>query len=136
MRLGFFYYNKMTNEEAKQQAIKNAYGEYWEQIKSQVDENGFIDTFKLPPKLFDEVNCKSINFRPKILDGLNNNNGWIRIENEFFWRKNNEILMFYDSISKKTIIDKKYKLCEFQDKEYRKRFTHYKIIEIPKPPIY
>ena len=31
----------MTNSEAKQEAIKNAYSEYWEKIKDYVDENGW-----------------------------------------------------------------------------------------------
>ena len=127
----------MTNEEAKQQAIKNAYGEYWDEVKNQVDENGFIEIFKLPPILFDTVmNEGSSKWRPKSLQGIDNNNGWIRIESDNDLPK--------DDIDCHFIVGK---LCYngLWDNQLKYFYcgrnkiigvTYYKIIEIPKPPIY
>ena len=36
----------MTNSEAKQEAIKNAYGEFWETVKDYVDGNGWCSARK------------------------------------------------------------------------------------------
>jgi len=74
----------MTNEQAKQEAIKKAYGEEFNSLKP--DCLGRIDFFK-----FREIkNYKLINpiqldaegkyWCPFILKGIKNNNGWIRIE--------------------------------------------------------
>jgi hypothetical protein len=78
----------MTNEESKQQAIKNAYGEYWELVKNHVDSNGFLkygdirnETIGLKDS---EIEITDYNFnidfevwRPKQLQGIESNNGWI-----------------------------------------------------------
>lgn len=75
----------------KQDAIKNAYGEYWEQVKSHVSENGWINT-KILDLSKTEISYQQaknrLNFkvefehRPSSLQGIEDNNGWIRIESE------------------------------------------------------
>ena len=78
---------------AKEQKIKEAYGEYWGIVKDFVDENGWIgfhykDTgFEGGVEPFGEYETNDINdvrfdWRPKSLQGIENNNGWIRIESE------------------------------------------------------
>ena len=72
----------MTNEKLKQESIKNAYGEYWEQCK--IDENGWCDyddwlNFIGQSIYYDLFDWK---MRPKSLFGIDNNNGWIRIEED------------------------------------------------------
>jgi len=92
----------MTNQEAKQDAIKKAYGDKWELVKDHArDFDGSVLTF---PFLMDEgheddgffynqlgFNRNELNtyiggdmepsrWRPLILDDIEDNNGWIRIE--------------------------------------------------------
>ena len=66
----------------KEQAIKNAYGEYWEAVKDYVDENGWIgfdEWFKFVGHKID-YDCKPNQIyychRPKSLKGIEDNNGW------------------------------------------------------------
>lgn len=134
----------MINEKAKQQAIINAYGEYWDEVKSQVDENGFIDIFKLPPILFDSViNDGSSKWRPKSLTGIENNNGWIKIESENDLPKepygkyevysNNPI---FSQIPKIQGIDDFWQNDENKKQDWMNSYTYYKPIILSKPPIY
>lgn len=67
----------MTNLEAKQEAIKKAYGEYWEQVKDYVNENGWCDVSKyskikdIEPEFSDIENKIGVfNMRPKSLQGI------------------------------------------------------------------
>ena len=140
----------MTNLEAKQEAIKNAYGEHWEYLKNFINEDGvFIgDTDMISDKLFGEWafigSAKDINSeklisgsRPKSLQGIENNNGWIKIENEDDLPKND--MYVHIIFNKKANIAF---LCngEFYNlnkvKYYKEGVTHYQPIEKPKLPIY
>ena len=109
----------------KEEVIKEAYGKYWEQVKGFVDENGRFLKY----------------FRPISLDGIENNNGWIKIESE-------------EDLPKKTIYYNVLRNRMFQNARYagnnrwftqgrdypltteKSEITHYRIIEIPEPPIY
>jgi len=80
----------------KQQFIANAYGEYWEQVKDYVDENGWLkatcnfDTeyYKLVLSIRLNIECEFTEnswyeyIRPKSLQGIETNNNWISIESE------------------------------------------------------
>lgn len=76
----------MTNEQAKREAIKKAYGKYpfAQRAISLMYENGYIEHYytdnemNLYSDLF-EVNGYG-RFRLKELSSIENNNGWIRIE--------------------------------------------------------
>ena len=129
----------MTNLEAKQEAIKKAYGEYWENVKDYVDENGWIyfvrsNGFRLDGKIPQEVDSYNGKFRPKSLQGIENNNGWIKIEskddlpkeegNYFIVRSNNEVGTSYFIPNN-----------DFSAIDWR-NITHYQPIEKPKLPIY
>lgn len=82
----------MNNLEAKQEAIKKAYGEYWENVKDYVDGNGWIKCkdihyHKDLGLMRDQIhyidngkewdNFEIISWRIPILQGIENNNGWI-----------------------------------------------------------
>lgn len=80
----------MTNEQAKQEAVKMAYGEWFE--KAHPDENGWIRNFTgtnaevlnlacFNDHLFEmrSQNFKTF-FRLKTLKGIEDNNGWVKIE--------------------------------------------------------
>lgn len=74
----------------KQKKIKEAYSEYWGTVKDYVDENGYCNKRDL--FMSKNIKCENIdlNFthhtdftmRPKSLQGIENNNGWIKIESE------------------------------------------------------
>jgi len=135
----------------KEEKIQEAYGEYFD--KCNPDENGWskyqlnenqelISGFNINSIL----NCDFNNFRqdnakliycvrPILLQGIENNNGWIKIESEDDLPKNendnmnwaaNENGMFDFVISSFEVIAKwKNRTC-----------THYQPIIKPQPPIY
>lgn len=69
-------------ESKKQQAIIAAYGEHWETVKQNVDENGFLEHPKGGEVTFDpfigfmEEHPSKDAFRPVSLSRIENNNGW------------------------------------------------------------
>ncbi len=131
-------------EASKQKAIELAYGEHWEVVKEFVDNNG---KFK-----HDDFDCmadeKKNNWeyvgnqmwRPKSLQGIETNNGWIKIESEAdlpkdviaCWVKTKEYIVntpvLYDVYNKKFTDGKVEQIYTF--------FTHYQPIQEPQPPIY
>jgi len=79
-------------------------------------------------------------FRPKSLNGIENNNGWIKIESESDLPKGNGTFWILDKVlgvrsgewkQAPNEIEHK-KACEF----WIKRATHYQPIIKPQPPIY
>ena len=132
----------MNNLEAKQEAIKNAYGECWEKVKDYIDNDGYIDN-SIPKFTFGQVKNLDLEykndvlFRPKSLQGIENNNGWIKIESEkdlpkvsgLYFGKDYEFgtdMMYFDFETKK-----------WEDSNgYLQNVTHYQPIKKPKPPIY
>ena len=123
----------MTNLEAKQEAIKKAYGEYY----IHADINGWIKYGMYCPSDFgiedyDELDTIGI-WRCKSLKGIENNNGWTRIESEADLPKEGN----YFVVKNKTVIETSYFMPDndFSLIEWR-NITHYQPIEKPKPPIY
>ena len=140
----------------KQQAIQEAYGEHWETVKDYVDQNGwFIYDFYNKNKsnhyeiAFDIV-CENIDsigdfdlkhIRPKSLEGIETNKGWIKIESDEDLPKENnlECFLFRNGFIDKGVFDNETK--KFYDFEtgYNRRLryiTHYQPITKPKPPIF
>ena len=129
----------MKTLKAKQEAIKKAYGEYWENVKDYVDNDGWIDN-SIPKFTFGQLKNLDLEykndvfFRPKSLQGIENNKGWIRIEskddlpkeegNYFIVRNNNEVGASY------FIPNNDFSAIDWRD------ITHYQPIEKPKLPIY
>lgn len=131
----------------KEQLIKEAYGEYFDKIKDYVDENGLLDkqVFSNHKGISYEDISNKIYFihygnfcRPKSLQGIEDNNGWIRIfskcdlpaTNKKSINENNH----YHVIMKKdnSLFNESLKLNElhsFYDKNW---ITHYRLIEKPK----
>jgi len=69
--------------------IKKAYGEYWDLVEPYVDYDGWIDIdnlsyLSIPFKYrTSDLETKDSQYwRPKSLQGIENNNGWIKIESE------------------------------------------------------
>lgn len=70
----------------KQEAIKKAYGEHWETVKDYVNENGYINR-DLYREIYGNLKSAGRNVvdmlaRPKSLQGIEYNNGWIKIEKD------------------------------------------------------
>ena len=122
----------MTNLEAKQEAIKKAYGENY----IHADINGWIRFGMYVPTDLGIENYDEIDgfWRCKSLQGIENNKGWIRIEskddlpkeegNYFIVRSNNEVGTSY------FIPNNDFSVMDWRD------ITHYQPIEKPKLPIY
>jgi len=129
-------------ETSKQKAIREAYGKYWDEVKDFVTEDGWCKTRKRIN--YDEIikslsielyNESTYNWRPKSLQGIETNNGWIKIESEadlpseidYYWIKDKS-----GSIE----------ICKYYGKEdlaYRvwiTQFIHYHPIIKPQQPIY
>lgn len=70
----------MTNEQAKQEAIKKAYGNHYNIFKP--NENGIGSAIGgIDENKYETISNGYVNtYRPKVLRGIENNNGWIRIE--------------------------------------------------------
>ena len=124
----------------KQDAIKKAYGERWESVKDSVDNDGWVDVMALEyddaVEFFDakkyvepENNFSSLLMRPKSLKGIENNNGWIKLNGT-----PNEINFDGDVF----IINKHGDISINANGEYLELgyATHYQPIIKPQPPIY
>jgi len=131
----------------KQKAIKEAYGEYWEKVKNNVSNNGWIDTcfFSLRDSGIKYIQSKNYDglaliflHRPLLLEGIENNNGWIKIENNIV-----ENLIdgeTYHTYEKNVANQRKLVYSEkshgFLFMGFKQWCTHYQPIIKPQPPIY
>ena len=134
----------------KQKAIELAYGSKFSTVFPWVDENGkfnlrarklveiddLMKDFTKNDMIQELVNGQLETFiRPKSLQGIEDNNGWIKIESEdeieiekgFYWVNDFE---FGGDIA---YFDGKEFYCQDNVKQYP---THYQPIIKPKPPIY
>lgn len=119
----------MTNLEAKQEAIKKAYGEHYDNLKKYL--NGFmVDRVNYERETGNKLSdLKGIDFiheplvysYPDVVEGFQNNNGWIRIESE------SDLPNIYDKT--------KFELYTYKTNGV---ITHYQLkpIKMPKPPIF
>lgn len=130
--------------EAKEKAIREAYGEHWEIVKQQVDENGWLYHPRGGEVTFDpwigfmEEHPTDDAYRPKSLAGIENNRGWIRIESEadlpnedgWHWIKylGDEFVCFW--------ANHKYCFVDNDNSYFLKNVTHYQPIIKPLKPIY
>lgn len=140
--------------DAKREAIRNAYGEYWDKMSPELQEialssNGWIrmrDCIKELGEEFsvysDDLETESIEYavfkqRPISLQGIENNNGWIMIESEEDLPTENSGLYFvYDGkdvgIARMSTIMFR---CLTSNEAYSD-VTHYQPIVKPEKPIY
>lgn len=126
----------------KEEKIQEAWGEYWEQFSSGIkskalSNNGWLYYDDITDYRGTLVDCidteRDIDLcRPKSLQGIEDNNGWIKIESEDDLPKDSFNYWIYQSDGIITSIrhyveNKKY---------YKINATHYQPIEKPKPPVY
>lgn len=130
----------------KQEAIQRAWGENWEIVQDKCDDNGFVPfwTFLNPGKIHIDIRYvgRSKFIRPESLKGLNDNNGWTKIESENDLPKDNDAyFVAYSDGSVEHFLTgswiRTFKELESNPEYPPKRIlTHYQPIQKPKPPIY
>jgi len=133
----------MKREELKQEAIKKAYGEFYRACRP--DENGWTDVWE--SVLFDEldeskIEIQYLNFdtsntwRPKSISGIENNRGWIRIEEDLSNLPKEELDCFFikDNLMYQGVWDNQLK--GFYNGLQKIEATHYQPIIKPESPLY
>lgn len=130
----------------KKEKIQEAYGECYEEMKSWIDEKGWFNKNAFYQREFTFLKYKKIDLLfnhkgdfmiPKSIQGIENNNGWVKIESEDdlpndidgLW----EIVMNGKQRFIELLKDNKSRLYKDFVKD---GITHYKIIEKSKPPLY
>ncbi|MEG0929878.1 hypothetical protein [Algoriella sp.] len=119
----------------KEEKIKEAWGENWSKIskenqKKALKNNGFVSQY-YEDLLSKETICRKLfDVRPKSLQGIENNNGWIKgnepnVPNESYF-------VFAFGGIYETFYDEKLGWL-YVNREF---VTHFQPIEKPKPPIY
>ena len=136
----------MENITPKQQAIINAYGEYYDKVKDEMLETGFV-----PYRLMQHSNGITFEFkqhhivygnpepyvRPSSLRGIENNNRWIRIDSEDDLPKENIDCWFI--LGGETYLgyySKRKCFCHCGEDIPITDVPHYQPIKNPLPPIY
>ena len=132
--------NKNTDT-PKQKAIREAYGEYWGEIKDVINENGWFDTTKYSNgnilakiEIYLDLDYKSYHraiCRPKSLKGIEDNNGWIRINDD-----SDLPSVFYDDYWVINKAGKIFQVIYNNPQNWLDNITHYQLIIKPNPPIY
>lgn len=127
----------MTNEQAKQEAIKTAYEKCGYAEILPLNVNGWI---KVKPGQYDvpiferlKINSNTHSIRPKSLKYLDNNNGWIRIEPDGSnLPKKNDFVRWFNIEN-----NLKDDLVMGNSKDWFLRtFSHYKPIKEDPKPVY
>ena len=129
--------------EAKEQKIKEAYGEHWETVKDYVDKKGWLNkrVFQIKDISYEDLNmiCLHANGHclPDCLQGIETNNGWIRIESEADLPKENGLFFVMHKDNKTSPINEFFIVGDmYQENIWMQYFTHYQPITKPNPPIY
>jgi len=149
----------------KEEKIQESYGKYWYAVKDYVNENGWCNIRRGVnfDKIILEIPWQTrtgnqYNWRPKSLQGIENNKGWIKIESEDDLPKEKEFFRFipcnkFDEeftgwidkeLGEVLFIDFKYYDCKKDGKKFITesnawltcQITHYQQIQKPQPPIY
>lgn len=134
--------------ENKQKAIQEAYGEHWDLVCKIVDSdgwlfysNGHLKEYGVEPFGEYEEQNQGGNltlWRPKSLQGIENNNGWIKIESESDL-PSEKIKVWFFTFGEEKIGTFHPLLKEFRTESNIYNYgsvTHYQPIIKPKPPIY
>jgi hypothetical protein len=119
----------------KEGKIKEAYGEHWDLVKDYVERNGWITVsdllhLKLPIAKIIDCDIEDVRaYRPKSLRGIENNNGWTKIETkedlpEFGYY---EVVVRSNGILTRATLDEKTPLVYY---------SHYQTISELKPPLH
>lgn len=139
----------------KEVKIKEAYGENWDQVKQFADENGWIkdawiyhgvsngisyDGLILPLESsdvqFKQYNSSDSTWRLKILIGIENNNGWTKIENDSDLPDIHDVRMFMPCEFGKPRPDYSINAITIRNGFQSGVITHWRLIEMIPNPIF
>ena len=128
----------------KEEKIKEAWGLYFEHLgehakKHALENNGYCSAPSITLGLilrrhgeeWLETN-KDLKNRPKSLQGIEDNNGWIKVESEADLPKESYNYWVFQNDG----LIQSMKEYELNKKYYNIEATHYQPIQKPKPPIY
>src|SRR5690606_34580493 len=123
----------------KEEKIKEAWGELWHSFnesakKCALNKDGYVASILQNGlnKDFTEFNASLVAWRPKSLQGIEDNNGWIKVESEADLPKDSYNYWIFQNDG----LIQSMKEYELNKKYYNIRATHYQQIEKPKPPLY
>lgn len=128
----------------KEEKIKEAYGDNWELVKDKVNKDGWIKDREF---IFSDFVKGTVwqttdhddewydTRRPMQLKGIEDNNGWVKIESQLqlMELKFNVYYKLYDNKAKLEWIAKKPNTGIFPNHQY---ITHFKKVLEDNPPIY
>lgn len=136
----------------KEEKIQEAYGEYWEQLNPltkgrALSNNGWLHYDDITDNRGTLINCIDMEgdidyYRPKSLQGIEDNNGWVKIESENDLPKET---IECDFIFENDIYRGWYNMILFNGRLKPNSvvinfasdvITHYQPIVKPKPPVY
>ena len=125
----------------KQEKIKEAWGECWNKLPNEAQEkafknNGLVSQYLLT---IDKRERKLFEIRPKSLQGIEINNGWIKIESKDDLPKIDGHYCVVDKNETSTRIIRYTNdpyTNQMKNDRWMKYITHYQTIEVPSPPIY
>lgn len=122
----------------KEEKIKEAYGKYYPQLKDAIDENGWSSNWNhfasVETILFakEDIEKSKGKWRLKSLQGIEDNNGWVKIESEDdlpkesgdYYVIHSGSINYYPMAEKELFI------------KWIGVYSHYQPITKPQPPIY
>ncbi|MGV0964927.1 hypothetical protein [Empedobacter falsenii] len=126
---------------SKEEKIKEAWGEYWNKLPNEVQEkalknNGFVSQYFEDLLTIDKRERKLFEIRPKSLQGIETNNGWVKVESEDDLPKEEGFYLVFNKIHKAIEVD----YINYDNESHEERWiefnSHYQPIEKPKQPIY
>ncbi|MGH1520581.1 hypothetical protein [Chryseobacterium sp. JK1] len=123
----------------KEQKIQEAWGEYYKQIKNELDKHGRYsysdqNTSERKRKMwqFENIECHQINdmelIIPSSIKGIETNNGWIKIKSEYD-APDEDVWVCNINGNRSAFIHDAGEL-------FGPNSTHYQPVQKPKPPIY
>lgn len=122
----------------KQEKIKQAYGEHWDKVCEYVDGKGWCVGYWNICEVLNGISkprSQGTKWRPKSLDGLEDNNGWTKIESDGdLPKESGKYHVIYEN--RLNNIATEYFNLKSNGWDSFLRVTHYQPIIKPKPPIY
>lgn len=113
----------------------------WDDVENWLEDNNLISDESYYHMTYDECDNGDlicVQIRPKSLQGIEDNNSWVKIESEEDLPNTHIDVVLYDTINNITFgFWDNLQMC-FKDRfgqEY-KNATHYKPIEKPNPPLF
>jgi len=134
-------------ETSKQKAIREAYGEYFEEMKTFINENGWFNKNSFWNNTFSFGVYENIDLLfthkedfmiPTIISNIETNNGWIKIESEADLPEESDTYFTYSEVWWEPFyrIDVFTGILKNSFTNGKSCFTHYQPIIKPQPPIY